>query len=60
MRILLWPFILLVKLLGKLISAIVGLVLLLVGVILCFTIIGAFIGIPIAIVGLLLTIKAIF
>lgn len=60
MRLLFWPFLFLIRLLGKLVSAILGLALLIVGVILCFTIVGAIIGIPIAIIGLLLMIKAIF
>lgn len=60
MHLLFWPFLFLIGLLGKLIAGILGFVLLIVGVILCFTIIGAIIGIPLAIVGLLLLIKAIF
>lgn len=67
MRILLFPFFaiwtfigILFKLLGKLMSAIVGTVILIVGLILTFTLIGAIVGIPLSILGFLLIIRAFF
>jgi hypothetical protein len=60
MRLLLWPVEFILKLVGKLVAAVLGLALSIVGVVLCFTIIGAIIGIPLTIFGVLLMIKGIF
>ncbi len=63
----LWPFVAIwrllatiVELTGRFVAMIVGLVLLLVGVLVSFTIIGAIIGIPMAIIGILLFLRGIF
>jgi len=63
----LWPFVALWKLLagiieltGRLVAAILGLVLMIVGVILTLTIIGAIVGIPLIIFGFLLIIRGFF
>lgn len=45
---------------GKMISAIIGLVLIIVGLILCATIIGMFIGIPLILIGVNLVLTALF
>jgi len=45
---------------GRLVGAILGLVLLICGIIISLTIIGAVVGIPLIIFGLLLMIKSIF
>lgn len=45
---------------GRLVGAIIGLVLMICGVILTVTIVGAIIGIPLIIFGFLLMIRAIF
>jgi hypothetical protein len=62
-----WPFVLvwnflalMVGLTGRLLAIILGIVLLIVGVIVSFTFIGAIIGIPLAIVGFLLVIRGLF
>ncbi|HVP21397.1 MAG TPA: hypothetical protein VMS73_06000 [Anaerolineaceae bacterium] len=62
-----WPFVALWKLLafiltltGRLIGAILGLVLMIVGGILIVTVIGAPIGIPLAAFGALLAIRSLF
>lgn len=67
MRFILFPFFLLwslicflFELMGRLISGIVGFVLILLGVILTITIVGAFIGIPLFIIGTLLLVRAFF
>lgn len=57
---LLWPFTFLISLTGRLFAIILGIVLLIVGGILTFTIVGAAVGIPIAIVGILLLIRGLF
>ncbi len=64
---LLWPFAALWNLLcwilqvtGRLIAAILGLVIFIVGIVLTLTVIGAIVGIPLAIFGLLLMVRAIF
>lgn len=59
MRLLLWPVEFILKLVGKLIAAVIGLALSIAGIVLCFTIIGAIIGIPLTIFGVLLMIKGI-
>ena len=63
----LWPFVALWKLVagiiemtGRLVAAILGLVLMIVGVILTLTIIGAIVGIPLIIFGFLLIIRGFF
>jgi len=65
--ILLWPFWAMFKLTlwilrftGRLIGAILGLVILFVGVLLSITLIGAIIGIPLILLGVMLMIKAVF
>jgi hypothetical protein len=64
---LLWPFVAIWDLLtfilrttGRLLAIILGLVLMVVGVLLSLTVIGAFLGIPLAIFGLLLVFRGIF
>ena len=64
---LLWPFwalfqlvLWILKITGRLIGAILGLVIVIVGVVLTITIIGAIIGVPLILLGVMLTIKAIF
>ena len=63
----LWPFILLWKLLativeltGRFVAMILGIVLIIVGVIVSLTIVGAIVGIPLALIGLLLLLRGIF
>jgi hypothetical protein len=63
----LWPFTALWNLLtwilnltGRLLAALLGLLLMVVGLILTVTLIGAPIGIPLGIIGLLLVIRSIF
>ena len=63
----LWPFVALWRLLamivemtGRFVAMVLGIVLIVVGVIVSLTIIGAIIGIPLAIVGLLHLLKGIF
>lgn len=64
---LLWPFVFIwnlvayiVMLTGRLIAVILGLVLLLVGVILSFTLVGACVGVPLAVLGLLMVIRGLW
>jgi len=63
----LWPFAALWKLLavivemtGRFVAMVLGIVLIIVGVIVSLTIVGAIIGVPLAIVGLLLLLRGIF
>jgi len=63
----LWPFFALWKLLaviveltGRFVAMVLGIVLMLVGVIVSLTIIGAIVGVPLAIIGLLLLLRGIF
>lgn len=63
----LWPFAALWKLLaviveltGRFVAMVLGLALILVGVIVSLTIIGAIVGVPLAIIGLLLLLRGIF
>jgi len=63
----LWPFAAIWKLLaviveltGRFVAMVLGLVLILVGVIVSLTIVGAIIGVPLAIVGLLLLFRGMF
>lgn len=62
-----WPFVALwrlltfiLKLTGRLVAGILGLVLMGVGLVLIVTVIAAPLGIPLIVIGLLLTIRAIF
>ncbi len=64
---LLWPFVALwrlvagiVALTGRLVAAILGLVLMIVGVIVSLTIVGAIVGIPLIIFGFLLILRGLF
>jgi hypothetical protein len=63
----LWPFVALWKLLavivemtGRFVAMVLGIVLIIVGVIISLTIIGAIVGVPLAIIGLLLLMRGIF
>ena len=63
----LWPFAAIWKLLavivemtGRLVAMILGFGLMIVGVLVSLTIVGAIVGVPLAIVGLLLFLKGIF
>jgi hypothetical protein len=65
--ILLWPFYaiwrliaLIIEITGRLIGAVLGLVLMIAGVVLTITIVGAIVGIPLIIFGLMLTIRSLF
>ena len=65
--VLLWPFRALFQLVlwilqftGRLLGAVLGLVIIVVGVLLSITIIGAIIGVPLVLLGFMLTLKAIF
>lgn len=62
-----WPFValwqlvsLIFQMTGRLIAVVLGLVLLIVGVLLSLTIIGAIIGIPLAIFGFMLMVRGLF
>ncbi|OPL17883.1 MAG: hypothetical protein AVO35_08370 [Candidatus Aegiribacteria sp. MLS_C] len=50
----------LVSLAGRLLSGTIGLVLLVLGAVLCLTVIGAAIGIPLVILGVLLLVRSLF
>jgi hypothetical protein len=63
----LWPFAAIWKLLaviveltGRLLAMILGIVLMIVGILISLTFVGAIVGVPLAIVGLLLFLKGIF
>jgi hypothetical protein len=63
----LWPFAALWKLLsviveltGRFIAMVLGIVLIVIGVIVSLTIVGAIVGIPLALIGLLLLLRGIF
>lgn len=63
----LWPFVALWKLLagiialtGRLVAAILGLVLMIVGLVVTLTVVGAIIGIPLIIFGFLLILRGLF
>lgn len=63
----LWPFVALwhlvawiVGLTGRLLAVVLGLVLMIVGVVLSVTIIGAIAGVPLLIVGFLLVLRGVF
>jgi hypothetical protein len=62
-----WPFyaiwrlvIKVIELTGRLVGAILGLALMVVGVILAITVIGAIIGIPLIIFGFMLVVRSLF
>jgi hypothetical protein len=64
---LLWPFVALWKLLagivtltGRLMAAVLGLVLMIVGVVVSLTVIGAIVGIPLIVFGFLLILRGLF
>jgi len=64
---LLWPFwalfqlvLWILKLTGRLVGAILGLVIIIVGVLLSITVIGAVIGVPLILLGLMLIVKVPF
>ncbi len=64
---LVWPFwaiwrlvVGIVEATGRLVAILIGLVLMIVGVILTVTIIGAIVGIPLAIFGFLLTVRGLW
>ncbi len=63
----LWPFAAIWKLLavivemtGRFVAMVLGIVLILAGVLVSLTIIGAIVGVPLAIIGLLLLLRGIF
>ena len=45
---------------GRIVGAVIGLVLMIIGVIISLTVVGAIVGIPLIIFGFLLTIRALF
>lgn len=55
-----WPFTTLIKLLGRLFAALLGLILMAAGVALTMTVLGAPVGVPMFIFGLLLAIRSLF
>lgn len=64
---LLWPFVALWRLLtwileltGRVVAVAIGLVLMIIGVIVSLTVVGAIVGVPLALLGLLLTLRGIF
>ena len=65
--VLLWPFVIvwklitgLVELTGILIALVVGFVFMIAGVALCLTVIGSVIGVPLLFLGILITLRAIY
>jgi hypothetical protein len=63
----LWPFValwrlvvLIVELTGRLVAVVLGGVLMIVGVVVSLTIIGAIVGIPLAILGFMLVLRGLF
>ena len=63
----LWPFwliyqltIWILKITGRLVGAVLGVVFLIVGIVLTATVIGAIVGIPLIILGFMLMIRSIF
>jgi len=62
-----WPFValwrliaLIVEFTGRIVAVVLGAVLMIVGIIVSLTIIGAVVGIPLAILGLLLVLRGLF
>ncbi len=67
MKIIFWPFQALwaligfcLKLTGRLLAAVLGLVLMIAGILLTMTVVGIFAGIPLMIFGFMLTLRAFF
>ncbi|MCE9645467.1 MAG: hypothetical protein K8S20_05650 [Chloroflexi bacterium] len=63
----LWPFAavwkllsVIVELTGRFVAMVLGIVLILVGVLVSLTIVGAIVGVPLAVIGLLLMLRGIF
>jgi len=63
----LWPFVALwdlltgfLKLTGRVIAALIGVVLMITGIALSLTIVGAIVGIPLIIFGFMLTVRGLF
>jgi len=63
----LWPFVaiwrllaVIVELTGRFVAMVLGIVLIVVGVIVSLTIVGAIVGVPLAVIGLLLFFRGIF
>ena len=63
----LWPFwaiwrlvMFIIELTGRLVSAILGLVLMITGTILTFTVVGALVGVPLILFGLMLVLRSLF
>jgi len=52
--------VIIIGLTGRLAGAVLGLALLIVGIILALTVVGAFVGIPLGLLGLLLMVRSIF
>jgi hypothetical protein len=64
---LLWPFYaiwrliaLIIEITGRLVGAVLGLVLMIAGVVLTITIVGAIVGVPLIVFGLMLTVRSLF
>jgi hypothetical protein len=58
---LLWRLvIIIIEFTGRILGAVMGLLLMIIGVIISLTVVGAIIGIPLVIFGFLLTIRALF
>ena len=62
-----WPFILgwrlfsfILRTVGRLVTGIIGFALLVVGIVVSLTVVGAIVGVPLALVGFLLILRAIF
>lgn len=62
-----WPFVAIWKLLsiivemtGRFVAMVLGIVLILVGILVNLTIVGAIVGLPLALIGLLLLLRGIF
>lgn len=67
LKILLFPFRLawqlvtaLVNAIGILMGLLIGSLLMAVGILLCFTVIGAFIGVPLTVIGFLILLRALY
>lgn len=65
--ILFWPFVavwnlveLILKMTGRLVAAILGFVLMVVGILLCVTVVGAILGVPLAAFGFAMMIRGFF
>jgi len=63
----LWPFwaiwrlvVIIIEFTGRLVGAVLGLALLIVGIVLSLTVVGAFVGIPLGMLGILLMVRSIF